>query len=75
MISVCMFVLEAFSLLSAIRSGRFAVSSPLCRTSAGPELLSPVSGYSFEQKSDHPTRHGRPERRTGAKDLSYAAHD
>jgi len=67
-----MFVMLAFSLLSAVHCDRFAVSSPLSRTSAGPELLAPVSGYFFEQKSDHPTRHGRPEQRTGAKDLSYA---
>jgi hypothetical protein len=51
-----MFVALAISLLSAVRRDRFAVSSRLSRTSAGPELLSPVSGYSFEHKSDDPSR-------------------
>jgi len=40
----------AFPLLSAIGRDRFAVSSRLCGTSAGPEFPLPASGLSFKQK-------------------------
>jgi len=51
-----MFFVPAFSLLSAIGRDRFAVSSRLCGTSAGPELPLPASGLSFEQKRRKTTR-------------------
>jgi len=49
-----MFLVPAFSLLSAIGRDPFAVSSRLCGTSAGPELPLPASGLSFEQKGAKP---------------------